>query len=216
MRITRWPSHITTPRSTAETSNTTSADATVSVAVQRRTGGSTRDRPGRLVQVEPIWTTATRAANAVRVRALPGFKSPSLRSSPAPSSSTPGRGRTHDGGQRSQIGLQLASSVPLAAARRCLTCSRAGDRLAMLAGAGSARKGDGEKQPVCPRSASCGTRRDLTTHPAPLTPWSRLVPGSSPARPTHDHCQRAVAASVRPPRPVPDRRRTLASFFRFA
>jgi len=28
MRITRWPSHLTTPRSTAETSNTTSADAT--------------------------------------------------------------------------------------------------------------------------------------------------------------------------------------------
>ena len=48
----------------------------VSVAVQRRTGGSTRDRPRTLVQIEPIWTSAIRAANAVRVRALPGVPNP--------------------------------------------------------------------------------------------------------------------------------------------
>src|SRR5215469_7895889 len=47
------------------------ARVAVLVAVHRRAGGSTRDQPRRLVQVEPIWTIATRAANAVRVHAGP-------------------------------------------------------------------------------------------------------------------------------------------------
>src|SRR5262245_19433462 len=63
------------------------------VAVHRRAVGSTRDQPRRLIQVEPIWTIATRAANAVRVHALSGFKSPSLRSSQALSPGIRGEGR---------------------------------------------------------------------------------------------------------------------------
>src|SRR5262249_1155926 len=49
------------------------------VAVHHRAPPSRKDRSVALVQLEPIRTTATRAADAVRVRALPGFKSPSLR-----------------------------------------------------------------------------------------------------------------------------------------
>jgi hypothetical protein len=41
---------------------------------------SREDRSRTLVQAEPIRTTATRAANAVKVRGLPEFKSPGLRS----------------------------------------------------------------------------------------------------------------------------------------
>src|SRR5215472_65288 len=67
--------------------------AAVWVAVHRRTGPSREDRPKTLVQAEPRGTATIRAANAVRVRALPGFKSPSLRSSQAlPSPWIHGRG----------------------------------------------------------------------------------------------------------------------------
>src|SRR6516164_8085977 len=61
------------------------------VAVHHRAAPSKADRSRAMVQIEPIRTTATRAANAVRVRALPGFKSPSLRRS-RPSPWTYGRG----------------------------------------------------------------------------------------------------------------------------
>ena len=67
-------------------SGSRAARVAVSVAVPRCTRGFTRDQPRTWVQVERIWTASPRAANAVRVRALPEFKSPSLRSSrpPAP------------------------------------------------------------------------------------------------------------------------------------
>src|SRR5262249_29259802 len=79
--------HTTTASSRATAYRTTgpgvAARVAVLVAVHRRAGGSTRDQPRRLVQVEPIWTIVTRAANAVWVHAHPGFKSPSLRRSQA-------------------------------------------------------------------------------------------------------------------------------------
>src|SRR5262249_16820933 len=43
------------------------------VAVHRRAAPSRVDQPRMLVQLERIGTTSTRAANAVRVHALPGF-----------------------------------------------------------------------------------------------------------------------------------------------
>ena len=64
---------------------------------------SSHDRPRMLVQPEPIRTVATRAANAVRVRALPGFRSPSLRSTKALSPVCRGEGLTHWAGKGGRV-----------------------------------------------------------------------------------------------------------------
>jgi len=48
----------------------------VLVAVHRRTGGSTRNLPMMLVQVEPIWMAAIRAANAVEASVTAASRRP--------------------------------------------------------------------------------------------------------------------------------------------
>jgi hypothetical protein len=125
------------PETTSSATGRGAARVAVSVAVHRRTGGSTRDRPRALVQAEPIWTAATRAANAVRVRALPGFKSPSLRTSQALSPGIRGEGLPRPVrpatscpacAVRSSLDQALATAVQAAERDRCatITTSRTG------------------------------------------------------------------------------------------
>ena len=71
---------------------------------------SRKDRSEALVQLEPIETAAIRAANAVRVHALPGFKSPSLRSSQVPSTCHREGAESRIRTPQLQFQLQLPSS----------------------------------------------------------------------------------------------------------
>src|SRR5215831_10166547 len=54
MRITRWPSHITTPRLAAETSNTTSVDATARYAACEDVGQCPTDLGTRAGSLAPM------------------------------------------------------------------------------------------------------------------------------------------------------------------
>ena len=74
------------------------------VAVRRRPAPFSEDRPRGLVQLEPIRTAATRAANAVGCNHPPGFKSPILRSS----QNTQGQGLTHQATQGRDSGRRRA------------------------------------------------------------------------------------------------------------
>src|SRR5215471_11277782 len=68
MRITRWPSHVTTPRSPAETSNTTSVDATKAPPARSCSRGLFTDLPTSYGRVASRCATRQWTHPAVHLR----------------------------------------------------------------------------------------------------------------------------------------------------